>query len=184
MHFKESLVMSGEKCIHSWEMVNVAKGLIITKKCFHCNKVSCCFIFHDKPPLESSHEGDHFWNFMGSDPALHFDLKCTKCDILVKMDELVDITMCTGCDETCKVNILKQKLPSEYKRVYIALGCRPIDERKQLTQEKFTVLEDFFHQQSESSKFRVKIVPHNMIKSIDDCYAGTIDRVDMLFTAQ
>lgn len=135
--FKGGSVVSKENCIHSWELVDLASGLIVMKKCFHCDKVSSCFIFENKPPKDSSREGNHFWNFMGADPAIHFNLKCTKCGILVKMSELVGITICTGCDETCDVNILKQGLEPEDARIYIALGARPIDERKQIPQEKF-----------------------------------------------
>ena len=175
--------MQKEKCSHLWEMVNVASGLIVMKKCFHCGKVSTCFTYHDKPPLETSHEGDHFWNFMESDESFHFDLKCAKCDTLVKFDELVGLMMCTGCDETCEVDILRRKLEPEATRVYIALGCRPIDERKQLPQEKFSVLEEYFTQQCKSLKSRIKIVSHEMVKSIGSCYPKVIKDVDMLFTA-
>jgi len=93
-------------------MTNVAPGLIVMKKCFHCAKVSTCFTFHNKPPLEPSHDSEHFWNFMESDEFFHFDLKCAKCASVVKLDELVGLTTCVGCDETCEVGILMRKLES------------------------------------------------------------------------
>ncbi|MHC4464323.1 MAG: hypothetical protein ACYS6W_16750 [Planctomycetota bacterium] len=175
--------MQKEKCSHFWEMTNVASGLVVMKKCFHCGKVSTCFTYHDKPPLETSHEGDHFWNFMESDPSFHFDLKCAKCDTLVKFNELVGLMMCTGCDETCEVDILRRKLEPEGTRIYIAFGRRPIDERKQLPQEKFAVLEDYFSQQCKSLKCKIKLVPHEMVKNIASCYAEAIKDVETLFMA-
>ena len=119
--------MQKENCSHLWEMVNLSNGLIVMKKCFHCAKVSICFTFHNKPPVEPSHEGEHFWNFMESDPSFHFDLKCNKCGTLVEFRELAGLMMCTGCDETCQVGILKRKLEPDNKRVCIALGYYPVD---------------------------------------------------------
>ncbi len=164
-------------------MVNVASGLIVMKKCFHCGKVSTCFCFHDKLPLEPCYEEGHFWNFMEGDPTFHFDLKCTKCGTLVKFDELVGLMMCTRCDETCEVDILSRKLEPEDTRVCIALGYRPIDERRQLPREKIDILQDYINQECKSLKSKIKIVPNEMVKSIDKCYARVIEDVEMLFMA-
>ena len=87
--------------------------------------------------------------------------------------------MCTGCDEKCEVDILKRKLEPPDTPVCIVLGCRPIEERKQLDPEKFAVLEDFFNQQRPSLKS--VIVSHKMVKNIANCYAKVIKDVDMLF---
>jgi hypothetical protein len=163
-------------------MVNVAHGLIVMKKCFHCGKVSTCFCFHDKLPLEPCYEEGHFWNFMEGDPTFHFDLKCTKCDTLVKFDGLVGLMMCTRCDETCEVYTLSQKLEQENTRVCIALGYRPVDERKQLPREKIAVLQDYFNQECNSLKSKIKIVPHEMVKNIESCYAEAIKDIETLFT--
>jgi len=174
--------MREEKCPHIWEMVNVASGLIVMKKCFHCGKVSICFCFHDKLPLESCYEEGHFWNFMEGDPAFHFDLKCINCSTLAKFGELAGLMMCTGCDERCGVGILMRELEPQGTRVCIALGCQPIKERKQLPKGKIAILQDYFDQQSKSLKSKIKIVPHEMVRSIDNCYAEVIKDVDMLFT--
>lgn len=174
--------MQKEKCSHLWEMVNITSGLIVMKQCFHCGKISTCFTFHNKPPLEPCHEENHYWNFMESDESFHFDLKCTKCDTLVKFDELVGLMRCTGCDQTCEVDILRRKLEPEGARLYIAFGRQPTDERKQLSQEQFDILKDYFSQQSKSLKCRIKIVPHEMVKNIASCYAEAIKDVEMLFT--
>ncbi len=173
--------MQKERCSHLWEMINVASGLVVMKKCFHCNKVSTCFVFHHEPPLESCREGGHFWNFMESDECFHFDFRCTKCGTVVKLDELVGLMKCTGCDETCEVDVLRRKLEPEHTQVYIAMGCRLIEERRQLSQEKFAALEAYFSRQSESLKRKVKIVCHEMVRDLDKCYAEVIRDVDMLF---
>jgi hypothetical protein len=74
-----------------------------------------------------------------------------------------------------------RKLEPEHTQVYIAMGCRPIKERRQLSQEKFSALEAYFNQQSGSLKSKVKIVRHEMVKDLDKCYAEMISDVDMLF---
>ena len=61
-------------------MINVADGMIVMKKCFHC---------------EPNRDGVHFWNFMESDESFHFDLECTACGTIVKLDELVGLMLCT-----------------------------------------------------------------------------------------
>lgn len=83
--------MTKKHCIHSWQMINVISGLIVMKKCFHCMKVSACFCRDCKPPLEESREGNHFWDFVESEPAIHFDLKCGKCGEQVMLNELVGL---------------------------------------------------------------------------------------------
>jgi len=174
--------MRQDNCSHIWEMVNVAGGLIVMKKCFHCSKVSTCFCFHNELPLEPCHEGEHFWNFMEGDPTFHFDLNCAKCNTLVKLDELVGLAMCTGCDQKCEAGILEQKLELEDTQLCIALGHRPINERKQLAPEKIAVLQEYFNQQNKSTKTRIKIVPHEMVRSFDNCYAEVIKDIYMFFT--
>lgn len=173
--------MQKERCSHLWEMVNVTSGLVVMKKCFHCNKVSTCFVFHHEPPLEPCREQSHFWNFVESDECFHFDLRCTKCSALVKLDELVGLMKCTGCDERCEVDMLMRRFELEHTQVCIAMGRRPVEERRQLSQEQFWALEAYFHQQSESLKRKVKIVRHEMVKDLDKCYAEVIRDADMLF---
>jgi hypothetical protein len=151
------------------------------KKCFHCNKVSTCFVFHHDPPLEPCREQSHFWNYVESDESFHFGLRCTKCGTVVMLDELVCLMRCTGCDEKCRVCIFMRSLEPEDIQVYIAMGRRPVEERRQLSQEQFSALEAYFNQQAESLESKVKIVRHEMVKDLDKCYAEVIRDVDMLF---
>jgi len=167
--------MEDKKCLHLWEMINISDGLIVMKKCTHCEKVSTCFSPDTTPPLESCREQEHFWNFMEADPSFHFDLECSKCGTIVEMNELVGLMLCTGCDEECKVHVCRHKLETENTQVYIALGRRPMDERKQLPKDKFAVLQEYFEQQAGCGKPKVKIVPHKMVKNIATCYAEPIN---------
>ena len=174
--------MTQAECLHVWEMVNVANGLVVMKKCFHCARVSTCFTYHGNPPLASSHEGEHFWNVLESQPSFHFDLKCAKCGALVKLDKLVGLMVCTGCDETCEVDVLKRKLEPEHARPCVVLGPRPIDLRRQLAREKISILQDYFNQQCESLGCRIELVSHELVKNIGKCYAELIKDAQTLFT--
>jgi len=172
--------MAKGKCSHAWEIANAEHGLVVMKKCFHCGKVSTCFCHHDKLPLESSHEGQHFWNFVEGDPALHFDLKCSKCGTTVEMNELVGLMICTGCDPECKVDALRREFEPQGVHVRIALGGRPIDERKQIPPEKIAVLQQYFDQQAQSGKPKVNVVSHELVRNIESCYARIVEEAEML----
>jgi hypothetical protein len=176
--------MKQKKCAHFWEMVHLAPGLIVMKKCFHCRKVSTCFVFHNRPPLEPCHEGEHFWNFMESNASFHFDLRCKKCGTLVDLKELVGLMRCTGCDERCEAGKLMRELEPKKTRVYIAVGPRPIEERPQLDREKFKALEKYFDEQSESLESKIKIVPHKMVRDFSRCYAEVARDVNELFAGR
>lgn len=172
--------MQKEKCAHTWQMVNVTPCFIITEKCYHCGKISTYFSTGHNPPMEEYREGEHYWNFMESAQSIHFDLKCTKCNMLVKFDELLGVKMCTGCDENCEANTLLKKLEPERTWVYIAFGCLPVNEKKQLSKEKISILEEYFNQRRKSSKSRIKVISHEIVSNIEDCYAEVIKDVDML----
>ena len=87
--------MIKETCAHIWEMTNVQSGFIISEKCFHCKKISTYFSMEDKPPFEEYREENHFWNVMGSDQTIRFDLKCTVCGKIVQFGELSGLSLCT-----------------------------------------------------------------------------------------
>jgi hypothetical protein len=79
------------------------------------------------------------------------------------------------------VGILMRKLKPENTRVYIALGREPIEERKQLSEETFAVLQDYFKHRGKYLKFKIELVDHKMVKDLGKCYAETIISTDMLF---
>jgi hypothetical protein len=101
---------------------------------------------------------------------------------LVKLDELVGLMICTGCNETCEIGIIRRKLEPENVQVCIALGHHPVDERKQLPQEKFSVLEEYFNQQGKSIQSKIKLVSDENVKSIGKCYANVVESAETVFT--
>jgi len=172
--------MQEEKCRHSWKMVDVKQGFIIMEKCSHCRKISNYFAEELKPPMEKYREKEHFWNYMESAQSIRFNLRCTRCNETVNFNELLGLMMCTGCDEKCDVNIQMKELEKEKTWIYVAFGYLPIDEKKQLTEEKIAILEDYFNQRRKSSKSRIKIVSHELVRDIKNCYGEVIMDMDLL----
>ncbi len=161
-------------------MVNVQPGFIITENCFKCHKTSTYFSYEQKPPLEEYREGDHFWNVMQSAQTIRYDLQCKICHKRVPYKELLGLLMCTGCDKKCKVDKLRKKLEKERTWVYVAFGFLPVEESKQLSQDKISILEDYFNQRRKSKTSKIRIVSSAMIDNIKNCYADVIKDVGML----
>lgn len=171
--------MDEGKCSHTWEMVNVRYGFIITEKCFECSKISTYFSDVDRPPLEEYREGEHFWNVVESAQSIAFDLKCSKCGQEEPLSDLMGLMMCTGCDENCKVDALMKELEPKRTWVYVAFGFLPPDECPQLSKEKIAVLEDYFNQRRKSDS-RIKIVSSDMVDNYATCYAEVIRDLHLL----
>jgi hypothetical protein len=172
--------MADKNCEHTWEMVNITPGFIISEKCHRCNKISTYFSFDKSPPMEEYREGEHFWNVMESAQSNRFDLKCTQCGKTVELKELLGLMMCTACDEYCDAGTLMKKLEPERKWLYVAFGFLPVEEKKQLSEEQLTVIEEYFNQLRKSGKSKIKIIPSTKIRDVSTCYAHIIRDVDML----
>lgn len=175
--------MEEKTCSHLWEMINVQSGFIITENCFRCNKTSTYFSFEERPPLEEYRDGEHFWNIMESAQSIRFDLKCRYCNKIIQYGELSGLMMCTGCDEKCEIAKLMKKLEKKRTWVYVAFGFFPVTERKQISTEKISILEEYFNQRRKSSRSKIKIVSSEMIENIATCFAELIKDVGMLSLA-
>jgi hypothetical protein len=161
-------------------MINVQSGFIITENCFKCKKTSTYFSYEDRPPLEEYRQGDHFMNVMGSVQSIRFDLKCTVCNRIITLDELCGLMLCTGCDEKCRIYTQMKELEKERTWIYIALGFLPHEEKKQISEEKIAVLEEYFNQRRKSSRSRIKILADTMIDNMSLCLGETIRDAGML----
>ena len=172
--------MQEESCKHLWEMTNIKSCFIITEGCFECKKISTYFSLEEKPPIEEYRDENHYWNVMGHDQSIRFDLQCQKCQKIVKLEELAGLMMCPGCDEKCKVYSLMQELEEERTWIYVAFGFLPFDEKNQLNKEQISILEDYFNHRRQSSTSKIKIVSGDLIDNYSLCYGDIIKDVDML----
>jgi hypothetical protein len=172
--------MEEVKCKHRWTMIHVRTGYIITENCFQCNETATYFCSEDNPPLEEHREGDHFWNVMESAQSIQFDLECDLCHTIVSFKELAGLMLCPGCNENCKIDKLRKGFEKDRTWVYIACGFLPVGEVKRLSQEKISILEEYFNQRRKSSNSGIKIISYEMIDDIKNCYAEVIKDVGML----
>jgi hypothetical protein len=166
--------MQNTKCTHQWEMVNACPGFILTETCHKCNLITTYFSKEDNPPLEEYKDGEHFWNVMTSAQSVRFDLECKLCKSLVSFDELYSLMLCTGCKTDCKVFDLLERVPGRSVWVYVAFGFKPFQDKLQLSDEKISILEDYFNIRRRSSKSSIRIVSHDMIDDLDSCTGGFI----------
>ncbi len=161
--------MQNPTCKHQWEMVNIRPGYILTETCHKCQLVSSYFSFEDYPPFEEYKDGEHFWNVMDSVQSVSFDLRCKECNILVSFNELSSLMLCTGCRDDCRVNDLILEYSSQNIALYVAFGFKPVNEKKQLSPEQISVLEDYYNQIRKSSGTSIRIVSFDMIDDLDSC---------------
>jgi len=172
--------MQQESCKHIWEMTNIKPCFIITENCFECKKISTYFSLEEKPPIEEYRDEEHYWNVMDHAQSIRFDLQCKECEKIVKLDEFAGLMMCTSCEENCKIYSLMKELEKERTWVYVAFGFLPVDEKKQLSEEQISILEDYFNQRRQSTTSRIKVVSGELIDDFSLCYGDIIKDADML----
>jgi hypothetical protein len=78
------------------------------------------------------------------------------------------------------VDQIRRELEKDRTWIYVAFGFLPKDEVEQLTQEKISILEDYFNQRRKSSSSKIKIVSSDLISEIKNCYSHLIKDVGML----
>lgn len=169
--------MDKKVCSHTWEMINVVPSYIVTEKCFHCNQIAA-YKTRENPPLEKYKDGDHLWNVVETAQSFNFALKCKDCDHIENFDELLGLMMCPWCDEPCKIGDMVKELIPQKTWVYIAIGNLPVENNKQISEEKMEILENYYNQKR-MSKSKIKIVSHKLIGKLELCKAEVIKDIDM-----
>ncbi len=169
------------QCQHRWEMANVRLGFITFEKCYHCNKLKTYFIEEDVPLLGDKYrEGNCFWSRVGNAQALRFDIRCSRCGHLEKLDDLMGFMHCTGCIPECQVDILQKEYESERTQVLIAFGFFDKDRVPAISSDKLDILTDYFNQRRDTSRSLIKIVSSELIIDLSRCKGDFIHDVDML----
>ena len=161
--------MSKPACRHKWSMTDIRDGYLVTEGCFHClNRISF-FSREPVPPIDSYHEGDHFWNYLGSAQATKFDLRCENCLEKVPLNELTALMLCVGCDPECGVYKAGHVGQERKVWVYVALcadtshasdACVPAAGVQALNE---------YYQGEAPGPQRIKVVPCRLRRSVDSC---------------
>lgn len=172
--------MQEKECTHSWKMIDIIPCFIVTEKCYHCNEVVTYSTTENNPPKDEYKDGDHYWNIMDIAQSIKFNLQCKKCNQIIKFEELQGLKMCNMCDTDCEIYKLFKTENSQRTYIYIAFGFLPLNKVKQLSEYQIKVLEDYFNERRKSSKSKIKIVSHKLVRNFENCYAETIKDVAML----
>jgi len=150
-------------------MTNIRDGYLVTEGCFHClNRISF-FSSEPVPPIDSYHEGDHFWSYLGSAQAVKFDLICQLCEKLVPLKELMALMLCVGCDPECGVYQIGHRDREPKVWVYVAL-CADTSHASGVCvpDEGIRALNEYYQAGLEGTR-PIRVVPCRLRRSVDSC---------------
>lgn len=161
--------MNEPVCRHKWSMADIRDGYLVTEGCFHClNRISF-FSSEPVPPIESYHEGDHFWNYLGSAQATKFDLRCETCGNVVALKELMALMLCVRCDPECGVFKAAGLEGAEKAWVYVALCADTSHASGSCVPEAGVRALNEYYQGTPGDPQRIKVVPCRLRRSVDSC---------------
>ncbi len=161
--------MNESVCRHKWAMADIRDGYLVTEGCYHClNRISF-FSGEPVPPIESYHEGDHFWNYLGSAQATKFDLRCDACGQVVPLKELMALMLCVRCDPECGVSKAAELEQGERAWVYVALCADTSHASQTCVPEAGIRALNEYYQGGPREPRRIKVVPCRLRRSVDSC---------------
>jgi len=162
-------------------MVNIEFGFVVFEKCTHCNQLRTYFTRNDFPVIGDKYrEGDCFWSRVENAQSLQFDLRCSMCGHMETFRELMGFLHCTGCLEECKVEILQKQLEEQRTWILVAFGFLAGKETRPIPPHKLEILTDYFNQNRDTSRSRIRLVSFEMITDLSRCKGDFIHDVDML----
>lgn len=170
-----------QECRHQWEMVNAQLGFVVFERCSHCHALKTYFSQEDYPSIGDKYrEGNCFWSRVENAQSLRFDLKCRRCGLVTKFDDLMGLMHCTGCIEDCQVEILQRQYEPRRTAVLVAFGFLLGKEAKPVPPEKIEILNDYFNQRRDTSRSTIKLLSFELIRDMAQCRGIFIHDVGML----
>ncbi len=173
--------MSG--CHHQWEMIDIRYGFVVFEKCFHCNALRTYFTAEVNPILGDKYrEDDCFWSRVENAQSFQFNLRCSKCGHIEKLNDLMGFLHCTGCLADCQVEIMQQQYEAEKTWILVAFSFLLKDRRQPISLSKLDMLTDYFNQRRDTSRSKIKIISFDLIEDLAHCRGDFIHDVGMLST--
>ena len=156
-------------CSHKWSMTNIRDGYLVVEGCGKCKARSSFFTTEARPPADDYHEGEHFWRYLGSSQAVHFDLVCDECASLVSLDDMMALMLSTCRDPECEVARIAAR-EEKGTWVYVALCADSTHgSGKCVSDAGIGALTEYFNGQIKDAGKRIVVVPCIKCKSIDTC---------------
>lgn len=162
--------MTNDTCRHTWTMINVRSGYLVTEGCFHCRNRISFFSEEPVPPIDDYHDGAHFWSYLGSSQASKFDLKCETCAKQIPLGDLMALMLCWRCDPECGVFGIGSGDPETKTWVYVALcGDSSHASGKCVSDESIEALNEYFNAGLDDPQKKIIVAPCRLRKSVDSC---------------
>jgi len=176
--FSEYGVCDVSECQHHWRMTNICFGFTVFERCVQTNELRTYFSLEET--WDEYREGENQWSIVENAQSFTFDLTCTECEHLEKLDDLMGLLYCTSCMEECQVEIKRKEYEKERTWILVAFGYLPESIINPIPERKLEILTDHFNQRRDTSRSKVKILPFNLIKNISLCKGEFIHDVGML----
>ena len=156
-------------CKHKWEMADIRYGYFVVEGCPKCGGRISFFSEEPVAPVEEYREGDHFWIYLGSSQSIKFNLKCTKCERLINLNDMMGLMISTCNDPECKVAQIRIN-EGQGTTVYVAL-CSDSSHPsvKCVSVKGIKALNEYFNQNIKTSGKKIVIVPCDKCCKFDRC---------------
>lgn len=156
-------------CTHRWSMTDIRSGYLVMEGCYHCGARSSFFSTEPVAPIDEYREGPHFWEYLGSYQAVHFNLVCSECGEKVDLRDMMGLMLSTCSDPECAVGRLSHELGKKTS-IYVAI-CADTSHTsgRCVSDAGVAALEQYFNQQLRSGRRKIKVVPCMMCDRIDRC---------------
>ncbi len=156
-------------CTHRWSMTDIRSGYLVMEGCYHCGARSSFFSTEPVAPIDEYREGPHFWEYLGSYQAVHFNLVCRECGEKVDLSDMMGLMLSTCSDPECAVGRLSRELGKKTS-IYVAI-CADTSHTsgRCVSDAGVAALEQYFNQQLRSGRRKIKVVPCMMCDRIDRC---------------
>jgi hypothetical protein len=150
-------------------MADILYGYLVVEGCPHCGGRASFFTTEAAPPMEEHKDGAHFWVYLGSSQATKFNLRCSKCHDVARLDDLVGLMMSTCDEHGCYVaNIGKSE--GKMTSVYVALCADNTHSSGKCVSEKgIEALNEYFNQNIKTPGKKIVVVPCSKCCNIDTC---------------
>lgn len=168
-------------CQHQWKMTDVEFGFVAFERCFHCNRVRAFFSREIHPDLGDEYrEGTCFWTRVENAQSFMFNLQCKTCGRVEKFNDLMGLMHCTSCLIECEVENVRRECAAQRTWVTVAFGFRPHSSEESLPTQKLDVLTDYFNQQRNTARSRIKVLSSSLIPDLSRCRGDFIHDVGLL----
>jgi len=172
--------MADGTCEHDWKIINIRNGFLVTEGCTATGERANYFTLEDNPHKDTYMVDGNLWRYLGNSQAVKFDLACTKCGAVKKLDRTQALAMVIECNDDCRAAVYEKGLDPETTWVYTAM-CTEVSHKtgECVPEEETSALTEYFNSRIRTPDKKVIFVPCILLGGIDRCQAEIIADVGM-----